>query len=66
MTPSYEFGLYVKKTREALKMSQNDLSRATKISQGWISKIESGRTVITLDHAVTLMEALEHRKRKLQ
>lgn len=53
-----EFGMRVKQLRKELGRSQASVSEATGISQGGLSKMESGLYAVSLHQAVALSAAL--------
>ena len=52
------FGKNMKKIREAKKMSQGDIYRATKIERAYISNLESGKQNPTLGTIAKIAKAL--------
>lgn len=52
------FGKNMKKIREANKMSQGDIYRATKIERAYISNLESGKQNPTLETIAKIAKAL--------
>lgn len=53
------FGLRVKQLRESKGFSQNDLASICNLEKTSISRIEGGRTNITLKTSIILSQALE-------
>lgn len=53
------FGLRVKQLRESKGMSQTDLASICNLEKTSISRIEGGRTNITLKTSIILSQALE-------
>ncbi len=54
-----KFGKNMKKIREAKKMSQGDIYRATKIERAYISNLESGKQNPTLETIAKIAKALK-------
>ena len=54
-----KFGQNMKKIREAKKMSQGDIYRATKIERAYISNLESGKQNPTLETIAKIATALK-------
>lgn len=54
-----KFGKNMKKIREAKKMSQGDIYRATKIERAYISNLESGKQNPTLETIAKIASALK-------
>ncbi len=52
------FGKNMKKIREAKKMSQGDIYRATKIERAYISNLEAGKQNPTLETMEKIANAL--------
>jgi len=53
-----KFGQNMKKIREAKKMSQGDIYRATKIERAYISNLEAGKQNPTLETMEKIAKAL--------
>ena len=53
-----KFGKNMKRIREAKKMSQGDIYRATKIERAYISNLESGKQNPTLETIAKIAKAL--------
>ena len=53
-----QFGLRVRQARRARKYSQSELSEKTQISVSHMSDIENGKTNISLDVFIRLVDAL--------
>lgn len=54
-----KFGLRVKELRESKGFSQNDLASFCNLEKTSISRIESGRTNVTLKTSLILSQALD-------
>ena len=53
-----KFGKNMKQIREAKKMSQGDIYRATKIERAYISNLESGKQNPTLETIAKIAKAV--------
>ncbi len=56
-----DIGAYVRTLRENAKISQQELSKRTKISQAKISKVEHGKLELSLIEADKIFKALKQR-----
>lgn len=56
--PQNELGLYIQKVRKEIKWTQEELGRKVGLGKSGISKIESGKTKLTVDDARILLEVM--------
>lgn len=54
-----EVGCEIRHYRGVRAMTQRDLSRATQIDQGYISKLENGRATIDIFKLISICDALK-------
>ncbi len=53
-----DLGRAIAELRKRRRMTQHDLGELAGLSQGYISKIESGRTVTLLEHELRILRRL--------